>query len=98
MPPRPALAPRRLPRLSAREVVPVVVFGVLFDGGLGDATGFPEREVRRVVLLGAFVGLALGLELFETLVGEFAVLLEGGHVEVDRAVGLVGVARLDERL
>jgi len=30
-----------------------------------DAAGLPEREVRRIALLGAFVGIALRLDLAE---------------------------------
>jgi len=63
-----------------------------------DAAGLPEREVRRIALLGAFVGIALRLDLAELLIREFTVLVEAAHVEVDRAVGLVGVALLDQCL
>jgi len=76
----------------------MVVFGVFGDGVGRDAAGFPEGEIRRVVLLASLGGVALGFEVVELLVRECAVVVEAGHVEVHRAVGLVGVAGLDQRL
>ena len=71
---------------------------VRFDLVGGDAARLPEREVRGVSLLSLFGVAALGLQFLDVLIGEFAVVLEGGHIEVDRPVGLVGVALLDQCL
>ena len=58
----------------------------------------PEREVERVLLArGALEPLAL-VHVLDVAVRERAVLGQRAHAEVDVALGLVGVAALDQRL
>ncbi|CDK41005.1 hypothetical protein BN903_12 [Halorubrum sp. AJ67] len=76
----------------------MVVFRVFARGGLAHAVRLPEREVRRVALLGALVRFALRFERVGLLVRELPVPVEARHVEVDGAVRLVGVPLFDQRL
>ena len=62
--------------------------------GLG---GLPEREVERVFLDVVDVDARAGLQIFDRLVAELAVVLEFQRAVVHVAVDLIGVALIDER-
>ena len=62
--------------------------------GLG---GFPECKVERVFLDVVDVDARAGLQIFDRLVAELAVVLEFQRAVVHVAVDLVGVALVDER-
>jgi hypothetical protein len=63
--------------------------------GLARLGGLPHGEVARVALAGLAVAGGLA-QVVEVLVGELQISLVRADVEVDVAVGLVGVAALDE--
>ena len=62
--------------------------------GLG---GFPECKVERVFLDVVDVDARAGLQIFDRLVAELAVVLEFQRAVVHVAVDLIGVALIDER-
>ena len=81
VPPRPARSPQRLPRRLVR------------------GRRLPQHEVERVALVGVVdVAAPLGGQaqhLVAVEVADLAEALEAGHVEVDAAAGLVGVAPVE---
>ena len=65
---------------------------------LAGLRGLPEREVERALLALVDLDARAGVELFEALLRELAVLGEARHAEVDVAVRFIGVALFDKLL
>ena len=66
-------------------------------GRLTGFGGLPEREVERVLLDVVDVDARAGLQIFDRLVAELAVVLEVQRAVVHVTVDLIGVALVDER-
>jgi len=100
VPARSSLAPRRLEHPTFGRLVGGfdALVAVCSDRFGGRSAGLPEREVRRVTFLGAFVGIVLCFDPLDPLVRELAVPFELGDVEVHRSARLVGVVSCDQRL